>query len=415
MMLLLALLGCILIPVALATRRWLYVDAPSTVDVNGILTLYDSKTTTYGLLSYCSTTAVSESCSDLSFEKAATFPTSSSCDRKQGDIRDRLRAATAMLVLSFFSTLALLILSVLAFKTSFDSEGQEVQFSTTSILVSRERSAAVRVAMAALSFLLCLCSAAIYGATFGSWLNCGAHYCDAVVQQLRAAADAEVVPSYLRVRRDFQVNCGFGFSFAINIALCLLFAAVIAFIVADYLFAPRNAGRASQYAPTEGEPILPTRNPQDSNSRVTNTIDASKPRVVPALEASQKHEQEPRTSSRSAPSPDACDPASDHQVNGQLAHPQDVTVVAPTPVKIKHRVGDSAATDANTAGAPQVALPQRATGGTMPEGDDWEFDAEEDLYWSPSQLLYFDHRSGHFFDPSSRAWYDPLRERWYAL
>jgi hypothetical protein len=51
----------------------------------------------------------------------------------------------------------------------------------------------------------------------------------------------------------------------------------------------------------------------------------------------------------------------------------------------------------------------------VPEGDDWEYDVDAELFWSDSQRLYFDDKSGHFYDPDSGMWYNPTSRSWYDL
>lgn len=51
----------------------------------------------------------------------------------------------------------------------------------------------------------------------------------------------------------------------------------------------------------------------------------------------------------------------------------------------------------------------------LPQGEDWEYDADAKLYWSPTQELYFDDSSGHFYDPESLMWYNPQTSAWYHM
>lgn len=49
-----------------------------------------------------------------------------------------------------------------------------------------------------------------------------------------------------------------------------------------------------------------------------------------------------------------------------------------------------------------------------PEGEDWEWDPNSQMYWSEARYMFFRTTDGWFYEPNSQQWYDPNTQQWIA-
>lgn len=47
-----------------------------------------------------------------------------------------------------------------------------------------------------------------------------------------------------------------------------------------------------------------------------------------------------------------------------------------------------------------------------PEGEDWEWDPNSQMYWSEARYMFFRTTDGWFYEPNSQQWYDPNTQQW---
>lgn len=344
-----------MIPAGFVTQRWLVtrIDQVVTID-GGVMVVGGTAEASYGLFQYCQFSAVSDTCTSYTFDAAnAEFVLPSSCGRSQDDLKTRFRVVAAFSIIALI--FAIVVAAFAAMVAYYLYAGTECPIQTGLKCVG--------LAVAATACQLI--SVAVYGATMSSWANCGNHYCDAAPQGFQPL----IKPNFA-VNDSVTYNCGYGFSFALAVVSCLTLLALLVLELIDFATFPKFSSRTAERESLVAQPV------HESRPAATQFRDVS------------------------------------------VTHPVERTVaVDEQPVIVEHRIdsGDDETMQRGSTEIKSSAASYASHSILLPEGDDWEYDAVEKLYWSPSQQLFFDNSSGHFFDPVSGSWYNPTLQVWYQL
>jgi hypothetical protein len=429
-----ALLTAVFLAVAAFTRRWLYVDAPARVTVNGgILRTFASDMTSYGVMQYCHATSTDEQCRPLEFHAASPeLPFPWTCPRSQTELQHRFGATAAFVILAFLAAVALAILELSALAATRSQMFGFVFGSRTYLATSSKAAVTIQLSVACAVFLMALIATAIFGGTIGTWANCGHHYCAAmtgIIQQRQR------LPRSLAVEYEYLVDCGFGYSYALCVCGSVFAFALVLLHTAD-LFTLRNLQlRAPGPEPFDlPKGFSPIRDPYHDDYQYTSSRSSTKEplkqdmfvaddevvtfiargltgaALPPRLDTVVHDRGEDDEEGGDASSPASSDASVVEVVDVQRGTHDDFV----TPAVARAAARESTPEMIMVEDVSSVAEPPRRLL-LLPDGDDWEYDAEEDLHWSASQQLFFDQRSGHFYDPASTAWFNPVLQRWYRL
>jgi hypothetical protein len=412
-------LGTVMMPLAALSRRWLFVDTPAHVSIAGTdMVLLSRLSTSYGLFEFCSANAHSEECRDLDFSvETPSIEVLDTCPRTQDDLSWRLVVTAVLLASASVVAIALLVLNIAALQACVagtEPKGLDLCGCTR---IRRRRALVLRAALAFTAFLLSFVGVALYGNTFGQWINCGQHYCHAAAQQIEAQLKRQDFAAGLSVRQDFVVNCGFGFSFAFAVGGCFLFVAVCVLLLLDLLTSGSPAKRSDE------ESSALVADGGDGDDKPLETVDAESSARNPVASSSTGFPAQ--ATARDAASTgeekvdDRTDGASTQQRTTSNSTHSSKTLDGDGPAAspITHQADDSVLQSSRTVAEPvQRTAPRKNHRRALePEGDDWVFSEGDALYWSPSQRLFFDADSGHFYDPESLMWFDPNVGGWYKI
>ncbi len=447
---LIAVSQAVFIPVSLFTNRWLYISTPSEVTISSageVIRTSSVAQVTYGVLGVCRSNATSDDCSSIRYDGRPDMPFADDCARSQSQLQHRVNVAAAFSVISFIAAVPL---AVLALMTSSAASCQKFGLAVfgVSVFPDARYSCKLQLGLVLTVFASELIAVAVYGATIGSWANCGQHYCQAVEGITNRAALAVQYPRGVQVCSDFVVECGFRSSYAFAVAATLFAFGMAIMLVADLVTLPEGATAA--LATSNGDLTSTTETAEDREPESKDRVAHVAQHFEDERHTAGANEAEPTRNDGVQPElhhrhvsaeRSATQPESRMSARGRIQSPADksddegsVIMIAEVSTRPQHgsasfvhETVEETVLETSTDGNGRLVANQRVVSSTvrgsssstkgtlLPEGDDWEFDDEENLYWSPSQQLFFDHASGHFYDPASGAWFNPILQRWYQL
>ena len=403
-------LATLLIPLGAFSGRWLVIEAPTTNHFIGGVTIGTNREFEYGLLRTCVVNPDDTRCSGNNFG-SGDINTTSTCAVSASAMKARHNTTFAFLFLAFLVCLPLSILSLMYVCNAHrvGNQSKPVDCGICALTGDRKRGAVVRIALTSVALLFALIALAVYGNTIGYWAACGEHYCAALISQTQANMPALIPPGVARYETD--IACGYGYSFGAAVMGLVSLVGALLFVICEYSSAgseiaakdadepqafvisegPRNVDQAAEFTPHEEMKPLP----QEQHYQQQQQQQQQKPRFARGTDRQDSYE-EPRGQMKSSAPPSAAAPPTETYASRETSAP------------IGH-------TQAYSQSPEESRSPQRPKGAHVPQGNDWEYDQDADLYWSPSQRLYFDERSGHFFDPESDLWFDPAAQKWYKL